>query len=102
MTDSVQALRSLFDAEREPHTPIGQHHLRDANAAIKNASAQITLLQHTDDFTEAHAKTLAVAAAQLHGAARKLEVLAAGVEDHVRNGVSTWRGAAGREEPVLL
>lgn len=102
MNAALEALRSTFDAERVPNSPTGQSTVAKARSALRNAEGQLQLVEHTDDLTAAQSQAFSRAAAQLHAAARQLELLATAVDEHVRDGVSLWQGAAGREAPVLL
>ena len=103
MNELLEALRSEFGAEvAKTHTPTGQHHVQTAERAVKHAAGQLELLRRGEDFTEAHAKALAAAAAALHAAASCLERTAQGVTAHLETGVSFWAGAEGQESPVLV
>lgn len=102
MTDIVAAFRSAFDATPEAPAPVGRATVSNASAAIKHANGQLQILAKTESFTEAHATAMQAASQSLRRSARALEVLEAGIRDHLANGYSAWTGTDGAETPVLL
>jgi hypothetical protein len=104
VSDNLAALRAAFDGTALPPTEptLGYHTLAAARTALNEALGQLNLVAKQPELTSAHAKQLAACSASLRRAAHNLETLAAGVEDHVANGVSIWTGRPGSEQPVLL
>jgi hypothetical protein len=103
MTDPVEALRSAFNAEREPQPskPIGLSTVRSALTSVADAKGHLLLVEKATPLTAEHARSLASSAAAHRRAARELDLIGAGVQEHVDNGFSAWRSNRNSETPIL-